>query len=137
MEQTIKATKEEIEKYVKKAKEKLHSAEILLEADKYEDAVSRIYYAFFEIALAALLTKGIIAKTHHGVITLFSKYFVKTGKVPIEVSKWMEKARRAREEADYEIMYKEFDKETVKRKLETAGRFVEIVEKVIWKEFKE
>ncbi len=93
-----------------RTKEELQSAEILLEAEKYEDAVSRAYYAFFEMALAALLTKKITAKTHHGAITLFSKYFVKTGKVPIGVSRWMERARIAREDADCEIMYKEFDK---------------------------
>jgi len=34
-------------------------------------------------------------------------------------------------------MYKEFDKKTVEREIEAARKFVKIVEKVIWKEFKE
>ena len=119
-----------------KSKRKLRSAKILLEAGEYEDAISRVYYAFFEIASTALLTKKIIAKTHHGVLMLFSRYFVETKKVPVKISRWMQRARKAREEADYEIVYRKFDKEIVERELEVAREFVKIVEKVIWEEFK-
>lgn len=58
----IKITNEEIFSHLQIAKERLHSAKILLEASQYRDSVSRSYYAFLDVANAMLLTKGIIAK---------------------------------------------------------------------------
>ena len=45
----------------------------------YDSCASRCYYAMFSIAQAALLTKGLRASSHKGVISLFGEHFVKTG----------------------------------------------------------
>ncbi|MEX2706693.1 MAG: HEPN domain-containing protein [Candidatus Freyrarchaeum guaymaensis] len=45
----------------------------------YDSCVSRCYYAMFFLAEAVLLTKGLRASSHKGVISLFGKHFVKTG----------------------------------------------------------
>lgn len=55
-----------IREYLKRAKEKIEVARLLRDAEKYNDAISRIYYAFFDAATAALLTKNLEAHTHQG-----------------------------------------------------------------------
>ena len=69
--ENLNPTKKEIEALVSSAKERIESAEILEKEGHYRDAISRSYYAFLDIAKAALLTKGKFAKTHAGILSLF------------------------------------------------------------------
>lgn len=96
----------------------------------YNDAISRIYYAFFDAATAALLTKNLVAKTHHGLIVLFEEHFIKPGIISMKAGRWLAKAREAREEADYEA-YKEFNEEQVKTGIRAAKEFIGEIEKII------
>ncbi|HED36945.1 MAG TPA: HEPN domain-containing protein [Ignavibacteria bacterium] len=120
----------EAEEYLKNAKDRLESAEILMNAGKYNDAISRVYYAFFDAATAALLSKNLTVKTHHGLIVLFEQNFIKTGKVNVGVGKWLARAKEAREEADYEI-YKKFNKETVESGINAAKKFIKNIINII------
>jgi len=120
----------EIKEYLKNAKERIESAEILMNAGKYNDAISRIYYSFFDAATAALLAKDLTAKTHHGLIVLFEENFIKTGEISMGVGRWLARAKEAREEADYEI-YKKFDKETVESGIKFAKEFVQEIESMV------
>lgn len=121
---------EEIEKYIELAKENIEAAEILFKEEKYRGTVSRAYYAFFDAASALLLTEGLVAKSHAGLLTLFGLHFVKTGKIEAKFARLFTKAKEAREEADYEI-YKECTKEKAKQMIKTAREFVNIVEEKI------
>lgn len=118
---------EEIKKYLKNAKERIESAEILRDAGKYNDAISRIYYAFFDAATAALLSKNLTAKTHHGLIIIFEDNFIKTNIIKPEFGKWLRRAKEAREEADYEV-YKKFTTEDVERGIRAAEEFIKNIE---------
>lgn len=129
---TTKQSPKDIAKYLELAKRRLHSAEILLKAGEYKDAASRTYYGFFDAASALLLTKGLVAKTHSGLIALFNIHFVKTGKIKSQFATLFKRAKEAREEADYEI-YKEFSKENVENILKTAKDFIKEIERVIKK----
>lgn len=51
---------------VRRGDESLESAEILVAAGKFADAISRAYYAAFHYARALLLTLGEEPKTHAG-----------------------------------------------------------------------
>lgn len=126
---------QEIKKYLERADSRIKSAEILKEAGQYNDAISRVYYSFFDAATAALLTKDLFARTHHGVIVLFEKHFVKTGKISMEVGRWLARAAEAREAADYEV-YKEFTKEQVEAGIEAARKFVKEMEEKLMKNTK-
>lgn len=119
-----------IQKYLESARERIESAEILENSGQYNDAMSRVYYAFFDAATAALLSKDIVAKTHHGLTILFGKHFVETGEIEMNMGKWLARAQRAREEADYEV-FKEFTKEEVEAGIEAARKFIGEVEKII------
>ena len=82
------------------------SAKLLLNAGDADGACNRAYYAMFDAARAALLASGApvapeIAKTHSGLISAFSLHLVKTGRVPIELGKSLNKAEELRLIADY------------------------------------
>jgi hypothetical protein len=87
------------------AREKLNAAEDLLEKHHYKDSVSRSYYAIFTAARALLATKHLDSSKHSGVIALFNQHFVKNGVVPKVASKWLERAKLYREQADYGDFY--------------------------------
>lgn len=117
----------QFEKLIQRARERVEEAKILFERSHYNGAISRAYYAFFEAGHAALITKGISPKTHAGIITLFSKYFVKPERIPARFIKLFKQAKEAREEADY-ILMKEFTKEEAKRIIDAAEDFIRKIE---------
>ena len=63
---------------LEKAKDKLRVAESLLKEGAYDDAVSRAYYSSFHATQAILLTEGLTASTHRGLVNLFGLHLVKT-----------------------------------------------------------
>ena len=69
----------EIKDFVKKAEKYLRTAEHTLSDGDYDSCVSRCYYAMFYTAEVLLLTKGLKASSHKGVLRLFGQHFVKTG----------------------------------------------------------
>lgn len=122
-----KNREKQFEKFVERAKERIKEAKILFQEKHYGGAISRAYYGFFEAAHAALITKGISAKTHAGVIALFSLHFVKTDQIPAKFIRFFKQAKEAREEADYAFL-KDFTKEEAERIIQTAEDFVKEIE---------
>ena len=57
------------------ASDALRAASTLLDAGLVRDAVSRLYYAIFHAARAALLARDRHAKTHSGQVTVFEATF--------------------------------------------------------------
>lgn len=53
----------------------LRVAKMALDAGAREDAASRLYYAVYHAAHAALMVRGLYSKTHSGQITLFEATF--------------------------------------------------------------
>ena len=93
----------EIENLLRKAKRKLQAAKKLLELGEYEDAASRAYYSIFHAAKAALMSEGVVSKTHEGTIREFGLKFIKEGKLPKELGIIFSDARSLRETADYAV----------------------------------
>lgn len=82
------------------------SAKILLDTGDKEGACDRAYYAMFNAARAALLASNAplepdIARTHGGLISAFSLYLVKTGRVPVEHGRALNRVGELRLIADY------------------------------------
>jgi uncharacterized protein (UPF0332 family) len=82
------------------------SAQVLLQSGDADGACNRAYYAMFDAARAALLASGApveaeVARTHNGLIAAFSLHLVKTGRVPIELGRALNKAEELRLVADY------------------------------------
>lgn len=89
-----------------KAVRAAESARILLDTGDKEGACDRAYYAMFNAARAALLASGApveadIARTHSGLISAFSLHLVKTGRVPVEYGRSLNRVEELRLIADY------------------------------------
>lgn len=89
-----------------KAIQAASSAKVLLDTGDADGACNRAYYAMFDAARAALLASGApveqeVARTHSGLISAFSLHLVKTGRVPVELGKAINKAEELRLIADY------------------------------------
>ncbi len=110
----------------KKSEQALSDAELLLENDSVEATVNRGYYAVFQIARAALLTKGESPNTHSGVIRRFGYHFVRTGQVPDEVGDTLTTAQSMRGRADYDAPA-DLNQEDAANLVEDARRFLEVI----------
>lgn len=114
----------EIRNFIEKAEKFLTTAEHALDIGDYDSCVSRSYYAMFFVAEATLLTKGLTASSHKGVISLFGENFVKTGIIERDFGKALTDAHDKRLVGDYGIGFIVTEEEA-KDLLETAQNFVQ------------
>ncbi|MDP2759656.1 MAG: HEPN domain-containing protein [Sideroxyarcus sp.] len=89
-----------------KARQAVASAKVLLHAGDVDGACNRAYYSMFDAARAALLFSRAPVelddiKTHSGLIATFGLHLVKTGQVPVELGKALNKVEDLRLIADY------------------------------------
>jgi uncharacterized protein (UPF0332 family) len=89
-----------------KASRAASSARLLLDAGDVDRACSRAYYAMFDAVRAALICSGApvvpeVAKTHGGLVSAFTLHLVKTGRVPTELGKALNRVAEIRLIADY------------------------------------
>ena len=124
-----------LEGYIKKAKDKLSAAEILLKNNEYDDAVSRAYYCAFHAAQALLLTEGIEAGAHHGVVTLFGLHFVNTEKFDKKFGKMLNNLKDDRENGDYDV-FSVIEEEDAAQALDEARQFLKGAEEYLKKYLK-
>ena len=120
----------QIERMIKKANETLEDAEILFSKNRFNSSSSRAYYAVFHIMQAALLTKNLTYKKHSGVISAFSKQFIKTGIFPKEFARYIKSLRSDRETGDYSYMLV-VDENKAKQDMDMAREFIEKVEEYL------
>lgn len=91
----------EADLYLRKAEEKLETARRLLEMGRYEDAVSRAYYAVLNAARGALARENIFPKTHEGTLKEFGERLIKGRGMPTRLGTAFSKMKSLREAADY------------------------------------
>lgn len=112
----------------------LRAAKALLGIGVLRDSVSRLYYCALHAARALLLSEGLEARSHSGVLSLLSLHFVKPGRVPAELGIVFRRVQAFRESADYtrgfvmtqaeleaEIAAVEALREQIRTYLQTAG----------------
>jgi len=63
--------------------------------------VNRAYYAMFYAVLALLIFIGKGSAKHAGILALFDQHFVKPGRFPPEMSRWLHRAFDLRQRSDY------------------------------------
>lgn len=74
---------------------------------------NRLYYAAFHMASALLLDKGIVAKTHSGVIHLVGAKFVTQGLLDRKYGRLFSRLYELRQSGDYDDMYDISEEEVV------------------------
>jgi uncharacterized protein (UPF0332 family) len=87
---------------VEKARHALAAADQLLAIGLWDDAMSRLYYAAFHLASAALLVQGIEATSHRGLLSLVSQHLVKPALVPPQLARELTELFGLRNQADYD-----------------------------------
>lgn len=118
--------------YLTAAHGRLHSAEVLIEAGEYRDAISRAYYICLDVADAAVAVLGFTPRSHAGTIQLFHRHVVKPGLIETRFGLWLGRIERARLEADYDRR-RMFTEDEAARALTMAREFVVTVEALIGK----
>jgi uncharacterized protein (UPF0332 family) len=89
---------------LRQAEETLSEAERMLQEDFSSRSITnRAYYAMFYAVLALFLKTGVNIKTskHVGIISIFDKEFVRSGKLDKYYSRILHDAFDDRQEADY------------------------------------
>ena len=83
--------------------DKMETANLLLDNNKFADAVSRAYYAVFHAVSALLLTKELVFSSHAQVIGSFNREFIKTGVMPANLTSKIQELFNLRQLGDYTI----------------------------------
>ncbi len=127
----------EIDDLVGKTGKFMHTAEYALSTGDYGSCASRGYYAMFSMAEAILLTKGLTASSHRGVISLFGEHFAKTGLLERYLGKALNDAYDKRLIGDYGVD-RTVTKEEAESLFDAARDFVGKVKDYLdkWKEQK-
>ena len=113
-----------------KSRQDLKYARILYQKGGYRQAVNRAYYAAFALATATLLTLDIERRKHSGVESAFNQYLVKTGLIEPEYADIYRRARRWREDADYDD-FATFTQADVESILEEVERLIMRLERYL------
>jgi uncharacterized protein (UPF0332 family) len=112
------------------AQETLNAARELATGGYERDAVNRAYYAMFYCGLALLASKGLGAGKHSGVLSLFSRHFIKTGEFPVDYGRYLREAFELRQGADYRE-FVQLTPEQVQEALAHAKTFLQHTRQVL------
>lgn len=115
---------------MKKARNCLESANILMQSGDYCGAANRSYYGIFHCIRSLLALKGVDFSKHSGVMAYFQKEYIKSGIFKKDYSKILTEAFEMRSDADYDDYYV-LSKEEVEEQLQNAELFLTGVEEYI------
>jgi uncharacterized protein (UPF0332 family) len=115
-----------MDELLQKARESLRAADVLLEREFFDFAVSRAYYAMFYAAEAVLLHRGLTFSKHTGVIAAFGQHFAKTGDLPRHLHRYLLDAFDLRQVSDYSAPGL-IGEERAKRVIKWAEEFIETI----------
>lgn len=128
--------KEEIEAVVPYRKEKayntLKEAEDMIDTKHWNLAIQRLYYACFYMASALLMSRGINARTHNGVVGQLGQNFVSKGFLTKDEGRLYSRLLQNRITGDYNDFF-DFTREDVAPLLEpTRNLLIKIDELIVF-----
>ena len=125
-------TIEDFAKYrLEKAKETLHTAEIVFkEVKDYTSANNRAYYAIFYAIRAVLALEKKDFKRHKDVVAYFNQNYINKEIFPKMIGRKIAQAQRIREDSDYDDEY-EPSHEKTEQQINTAKELIQLVEQYI------
>jgi uncharacterized protein (UPF0332 family) len=123
----------EIKAYLMQSKDALETTKLLLDHQRFREAISRAYYSMFYAASALLCSEGKTTSKHSILISLFHQYFIKTKKFNDYYYKRFVKAFEDRLSADYKVLTPIVD-EVAYKKYDDAQKFYQAAEEYLKKE---
>ena len=118
---------------LEKAEETYEVAELLIENEKWNSAVNRLYYAAYYAVSGLLVKNGINSKTHPGVKTQFLLHFIKTVKIDIVLGKVYADLFDWSQKGDYGDFF-DFTEEDLNSILKPTKELLESIKSEIGKE---
>lgn len=123
---------EKIGALLDRAADDLEAVSLLLREGHTGAAASRMYYALFYAASAALLDRGLVFSKHSAVIARFGREFVKDGPLDKQMFRTLDAAFAMRNRGDYGVI--SVDREDVDALLPAAENFVETIRTMLERE---
>lgn len=114
---------------------KLTSAQILLEKDRIDDAISRAYFAAFLAARAFLYLLGMSPNTHQEIETMFELKILKEDLLPSTIGRALNELFEARQISDYAVIVF-YTKEDGVHFIEEANAIINGIKNVIRDKFR-
>jgi uncharacterized protein (UPF0332 family) len=115
-----------------RAKDTFEDAQILIEKNRWNSAINRLYYSAYYAVMALLLKSDLKPTTHNGAKSNFSEYFVKTRFIPKKYGKIYSQLFTWRQKGDYDDLF-DFDEEKVIPYIKPTEDLISIIEKLIEK----
>lgn len=122
-----------VRKELERAHETYEEIEVMRQAAKWNGAANRIYYSVFHAVNALFINDGLQAVRHKSSHALFSHYYVKTGKLPIDFGRFYNNLQTLREKSDYNCFY-DVEEQDVVDGMEKANKFINAIEELINKQ---
>lgn len=113
-----------------KATGALQDAKLLAENGSWNACINRLYYSCYYAVSALLLKNDISAQTHNGLITQFSRHFIKTDIIKRDFGKLYANLMDLRQKGDYGDLF-DFNKETVEPLITPVEEFLNEITKLI------
>lgn len=124
-----------IKAILSKAHEKLKTAKIDFDNERYNDSVSRSYYAVYHAISAVLLSKGLHFSSHAQTIGAFNREFIKTKQFPASFTKTIRKLFKERQTGDYDFE-SHIDTDVAQEDLNHAENILKVCEEFLAKIYK-
>lgn len=115
---------------LKKAHEAYEDIEILKASGRWNAAANRLYYSVFHAVNALFVNDGLQAGRHKSSHSLFSMYYIKTGKLPLDYGRLYNNLQRLREKSDYNCFFDVSEQDIVDG-ISIASGFIEAIEQLI------
>lgn len=115
---------------IHQAKETIELAQFLINANKLEVSVNRIYYGMYYALTALALKHNFETSKHAQLIGWFNKEFVATGLIDQKFGKILRNAFQNRTKGDYDA-FTEFTLPEVEDMLRDMISFIEAVESIL------
>ncbi len=122
--------KPETREYLEKAEENIRAADMLIAAQFFEIAISRVYYAMFYIAEGLLWEEGQERSSHKAVQSQYGKLFAKTGKLDPKFHRLLINGFTKRQAADY-VRDAEFAEQDAIQAVNAAEEFLAAAKKYL------
>ena len=115
---------------MEQARRTLRQATLLADASEWDGVINRAYYSMFYAALALLLTRGLGASKHSGVLALLDREFVRSRVLSVEMSQALRRAFNARQKSDYSEL-KPATEDRARKTLSDAEGFIDAVSSLL------
>ena len=118
---------------LRQAEETLSDAEKMLQSDLSPRSIlNRTYYVMFYAILALFIDQDVNLKTskHTGIISIFDREFIHTGKIDKYYSKIFHRSFNYRQEGDYKELV-EMSRDDASRGAEEAKVFLDVIKKFL------